>query len=79
MKSESKVIAELWDLVRDHIPVARRLETAISFLRIFEEYGFEDKDMQDIVDEDKVLARAYDDLYGNDEPEDDSSYDEYED
>ncbi len=70
MNSESKVIAEIWDLVRDSIPSARRLEIAIAILRSFEEFGFDDRDMQDIFDEDVYLSRAYADLYGDDKEED---------
>jgi hypothetical protein len=70
MKSESKVVAELWDLFRDFVPPARRLETAIAYLRVFEEFGFDEKDMEDIIDEDRYLARAHDDLYGADDEDD---------
>ena len=75
MNSESKVVVELWDLVRDHIPATRRLEIAIAFLRAFEEYGFEQRDMQDILDEDQHLARAFNDIFEVEEDEDD--YDDY--
>ena len=67
MKDESKVVVELWDLVRDHIPPTQKLDVAIAFLRAFEEYGFDSRDMQDIVDDDRYLARAYNDLYEEDE------------
>jgi hypothetical protein len=76
MNSESKVVAEIWDLVRDTIPSARRLEIAIALLRSFEEYGFDSRDMQDIVDEDVYLNRAYSDLYGDESDDDDEGYEE---
>lgn len=80
MKQESMLIIELWDLVRDTIPAGQRLEIAISFLKAFEEYGFDSKDMQDITDDDAYLKRAYDDLYIDEEEEaDDYGYDEDED
>ncbi len=63
MKSESKVIAELWDLIRDFVPTSRRLEVAISFVQTFEDYGFDSRDMSDIVDEDAYLRRAFMDLF----------------
>ena len=80
MNSESKLIVELWDLVRDHVPASRRTEIAISFLRCFEEFGFDSRDMQDIVDEDAVLNRAYADLYEEEEEESygEDDYDGYE-
>jgi hypothetical protein len=71
MNSESKVVAELWDLVRDHIPASRRLEIAISFLQTFEEYGFDPPDMADIMDEDVYLRRAYVDLFEYEDDEED--------
>lgn len=76
MNSESKVVAEIWDLVRDSLPSARRLEIAIAILRSFEEYGFDSRDMQDILDEDVYLCRAFADLYGDDEEEEDEDGDE---
>ena len=78
MTSESQAIVALWDLVRDHVPQARRLEIAISFLREFEEYGFEKREMLDIVDEDPYLKRAFYDIFEEDEEEQDEDYDEYE-
>jgi hypothetical protein len=74
MNSESKLIAEVWDLVRDCIPANRRLEIAIAFLQNFEEYGFDSRDMGDIVDEDAYLRRAYADLF--DEEEEAEDFDE---
>lgn len=63
MRSETQLIVEIWDLVRDTLPVARRLETAIQMLRAFEEFGFEPETLADLEDEDVYLARAYEDLY----------------
>jgi hypothetical protein len=72
MKSESQLVASLWDLVRDQIASGRRLETAISFLKLFEDYGFDSSEMHDIVDEDVYLKRAFDDLFGDDEDEEEN-------
>lgn len=73
MKHESHLITELWELVRDHIPTSQKLDTAIQFLRTFEEHGVDSSDMADIIDEDRYLARAYDDLYGEDEENEDEN------
>lgn len=69
MKVESNLVLEIWDLIRDQIPAARRLDTAISVLRAFEEYGFDEKDLQDIVDEEPYLTRAYYDLFAIEQSE----------
>jgi len=48
---------------------------AIAFLRAFEEYGFDSRDMIDIMDEDQYLCRAFADLYDvGDEDEEDDEY-----
>jgi hypothetical protein len=74
MNSEVQLIVEIWDLMRDTVLPARRLETAIQVLRAFEEYGFEPETLKDVMDEDRYLQRAYEDLY--DETEDEQSDDD---
>jgi hypothetical protein len=80
MNSESELILNIWDRVKPFIPARQQHEVAMSILREFEEYGFESKDIQMIADEDSVLSRAYDELYGSpyeDEEEDDPYGDDY--
>jgi hypothetical protein len=76
MKSESKLLIELWDAVRDQIQPARRLETAISFLRTFEENGMDERDLQDVLDEDAYLTRAYREVFDLEEDHGDGGEDE---
>lgn len=59
MKSEANLVLRIWDEVRDHIAPAKRADVALTLLRCFEEYGFDERDLADISDEDAVLARAY--------------------
>lgn len=63
MKSESKLLIELWDAVRDQIQPARRIETALSFVRTFEENGMDERDLQDVLGEDVYLTRAYREVF----------------
>jgi hypothetical protein len=63
MKSESKLLIELWDAVRDQIQPARRIETALSFVRTFEENGMDERDLQDVLGEDAYLTRAYREVF----------------
>jgi hypothetical protein len=72
VNSESSLVLELWELVRDGIPSARRADLALSMLRSFEEFGFEAKDLADLLDEDDHLTAAYRALFGHDGDEDDS-------
>jgi hypothetical protein len=76
MKSESKLLIELWDAVRDQIQPARRLETAISFLRTFEENGMDERDLQDVIDEDAYLTRAYREVFDLEEVHSDDESDD---
>lgn len=70
MKSEANLVVEVWTLIREHVPPARRSELAISFLRQFEEYGFEQDDLSDILDEDDNLTNAYRMVFGHEADDD---------
>ncbi|MEO9258294.1 MAG: hypothetical protein ABI207_07925 [Crocinitomicaceae bacterium] len=76
MNSESRLIAEVWETVRDTIPAAKRLDTAMTWLRLFEEYGFDSSDFADLVTEDKILSEAYSLLFDEPVEEDDEYEDE---
>lgn len=76
MKTESQLIIEIWDLVRDQIQPARRLETAVGIIRACEEAGFDERDLEDVLDEDAYLTRAYRDVFDAEEDSDDYNEDE---
>jgi len=76
MKNESNLVLEVWDMVRDHIPVAKRLEIAIGVVRAFEEYGMDSKDLADITDEEPYLTRAYLEVFDEEVDEEDYSSEE---
>lgn len=80
MKSESNLVFEVWDLVRDSIPPARRNDVAITMLRHFEEYGFEADDLHDILDEDDNLTVAFRMVFGSEADEEvaEREFDTYE-
>lgn len=63
MKAESKLFVELWETVRDQLPAGRRADTAFAMLQAFEDFGFESRDLADIVDEDPILDRAFKNLF----------------
>jgi len=75
MNSESSLVLELWENVRDLIPPTKRLETATSMIRSFVEYGFDARDLRDVVDEEPYLTRAYRDVV--DDVEEEIEQDEY--
>lgn len=78
MNSESTLILENWEAVRDYIPQAKRVDVAVQWLKQFEEYGMDPGLFHDVVGEDKYLEEAFNALYGEDpeaEYEDDSDDD----
>jgi hypothetical protein len=66
MNSESRLILEVWEATRDHIPAAKRSDVAQTLLRSFEEFGMDPGDFADLKGEDKNLDEAFDTLYGDD-------------
>ncbi len=70
MKVESSFLMEVWDLMRDFVPAARRNETAVALIRSFEEYGMDNKELADVLDEDDALTAAYKIVFGYEEEED---------
>jgi hypothetical protein len=71
MNSESRFIVEIWELVRDQLPTSKRQDIASGLIRSAVDYGFDPRDLNDLLDEDPTLARAVralDDA-GDEEPE----------
>jgi len=61
--SDSQLILDIWDVVRDYTPVAKRAECALGIMRAFYDYGFESREIIDIVDEDDDLHQAFYEVY----------------
>lgn len=76
MNSESRLVLEVWDSVRDFIPAAKRTDIAQALLRSFEEYGVDPGDFADLKGEDKNLEEAFETLYGEDPEAEYVDYDE---
>lgn len=67
MNSESRLILEVWESVRDFVPTAKRTDIAQALLRSFEEFGTDPGLFADLRGEDKNLEEAFETLYGEDE------------
>lgn len=76
MNSETRLIMELWEGVRDTIPAPKRVDIAMQWLRSFEEYGIDNSDFADVVGEDKYLEEAYNALFAEDPDDSGDNYDE---
>ncbi len=72
MNIEAQMLFEIWDAVRDFVPVGKRSGVAETIVKAMAEYGFEATDLAEIVDEDEDLAEAYQVVFADyDEIEDD--------
>ena len=74
MEVDSKLVAELWEKVKDFVPAGKREDVAISFLEVFHEHDVEIADLDELRGADEDLDAALDAVYGDD----DSDVDEYE-
>ena len=72
---------EIWDTVRDFLPAGKRGDIAVSLFRSLQEYGFDGKDLNDLLDEDEHLTAAHKVVFGTDfeEHEEDSDAEPWED
>jgi hypothetical protein len=77
IKSESNLVFELWEQVREYIPAARRTEVAVGFIKSFSDFGFEKEDFHDIIDEDEALSAAYSEFFNDDYDEHENEEDDY--
>jgi hypothetical protein len=74
---EAELALELWNAVRDFIPASKRDAVAEEFLSKFENFGVNPEELADVVEEDRNLSNAFEELYGGeidvdfDEDEDD--------
>lgn len=76
MKSESKLILELWDHFRDHISPNKRTDVAINMLRVLEDYGIEPS-KADLEGEDANIDEALELLHDDDDDSLDEDYYDY--
>lgn len=75
MNSESKLILDLWESLRDVIPAGRREDAALKLLKCFEDYDYEIV-ASELEGEDNYLDAALEAFKDDEEDEDDYSYDD---
>lgn len=59
MNSDAALILEIWELVREGLPPARRNDVALGILKAFEEYGFDHSALAEAGEEDTTLGKAF--------------------
>ena len=76
MNSESSLVMEIWEAVRDFVPASKRTDVAVSVLRSVQEFGLEANDLNDLLDEDEHLNAAHKIVFNNehDDEEDDEEF-----
>lgn len=70
---ESETIFDIWDAMKPLIPAKDRLEAAERIIKICDEIGMSETDLEDLIENDKILEAAYDRYF---EAEDDYDEDE---
>lgn len=66
MTSEVEQIAEIWQLLRDYIPVKDRSEAAEHLISMLEESGTDERAFSNLANLDHELADAIDNMHGDD-------------
>ncbi|CAM6054976.1 unnamed protein product [Sphagnum tenellum] len=75
MNSDTQLVLDIWEAMRDYLPAAKRTEAAHGLLRAISEYGIESREISSIVDEDNDLEEAYYDIFHEGEYPDDEDDD----
>lgn len=55
MRHDNEMIVEVWEVIRDVVPAAKREDAALRLLKVFEDNGF---DIGEIEGEDAILDEA---------------------
>lgn len=75
MNSETRLLLEIWESVRDNLPASKRAESARGIVNAFADYGYDASDFRDVLGEDQYLTDAIEDVFGDD-PDDSDGYDD---
>ena len=79
MTEDIQVLLEAWDKLKNYIPAKDRLDAAISYVNIIDDYGADEQDWREVFSSSSHLHEAYNQVYGEMEEEDPYSEDENED
>ena len=79
MTEDIQVLLEAWDKLKNYIPAKDKLDAAISYVNIIDDYGADEQDWREVFSSSSHLHEAYNEVYGEMEEEDPYSEDENED
>lgn len=77
MKSEVRLVLEVWEAAGRELPPGKRQEAAIGIVRAFVDFGFDARDLAPLRDEEDELAEAYVTVFSDDEEEAEEGEDDY--
>jgi len=62
MEITDDTLLDLWEFFADYIPVGKKNDTAVKFLRVFMEHGVDIDDLKALRDEDDNIDYALDEI-----------------
>tara|TARA_B100001057_G_scaffold126387_1_gene125241 strand:+ start:214 stop:456 length:243 start_codon:yes stop_codon:yes gene_type:complete len=79
MTEDIQVLLEAWGKLKNYIPSKDRLDAAISYVNLIDDYGADEQDWREVFSSSTHLHEAYEEVFGEVEEEDPYSEDEDED
>ena len=79
MTEDIQVLIEAWGKLKNYIPAKDRLDAAIAYVNILDEYGADEQDWREVFSSFTHLHDAYKEVFGDMEEEDPYNEDEIED
>jgi hypothetical protein len=79
MTEDIQVLLEAWGKLKNYIPSKDRLDAAISYVNLIDDYGADEQDWREVFSSSTHLHEAYEEVYGEMDEEDPYSEDEDED
>ena len=76
MAIETDFIFDMWEAMKPLIPAKDKMEAAERIIKMCDEYGISKEDIQEMIENDKILETAFD-RYFVDDDEEDEDWDEY--
>tara|TARA_X000000950_G_scaffold134180_1_gene167120 strand:- start:3445 stop:3684 length:240 start_codon:yes stop_codon:yes gene_type:complete len=74
MTEDIQVLLEAWDKLKSYIPAKDRLDAAISYVNIIDDYGADEQDWREVFSASNHLHDAYNEVFG--EMEEDDPFDD---
>jgi hypothetical protein len=74
---ETDFIFELWETIKQLVPAKDKLEAAERIIKACDDYGISKIDLEEMIENDKILQAAFDRYFADDFEDEDDDWDEY--